>query len=122
MAFDKVVVGFTALFVAFLLAASVLSIYREGAFLVPGLAPTTYSKGDNVPLKVNKVTSERAPIPFRYHDLPVCVPEASQIEFSNENLGEVITGNRIESSLYKVRLNTRLRHSCATLFALVLFP
>jgi len=102
MAYDKVVIGFTALFVAFLLAASVVSIYREGAFLVPGLAPSTYAKDDPVALKVNKVTSVKAPIPYRYHDLPVCVPEEAAIVKSNENLGEIITGNRIESSLYRV--------------------
>lgn len=49
------------------------------------------------------MTSVRAPIPFRYHDLPVCSPDEENIEHTSENLGEVITGNRIESSLYKVR-------------------
>lgn len=100
---EKIVVGFTVLFVLFLVAASVVSIYREGAFLVPGLAPASFKEGQPVPLFVNKVTSAKAPIPFRYHDLPVCTPPEGELESRNSNLGDIITGSRIETSVYSVR-------------------
>eukprot|EP01125_Pyxidicula_operculata_P002012 TRINITY_DN11990_c0_g1_i1.p1 TRINITY_DN11990_c0_g1~~TRINITY_DN11990_c0_g1_i1.p1 ORF type:complete len:659 (-),score=148.07 TRINITY_DN11990_c0_g1_i1:105-2039(-) len=100
MATSKIAVGLTGLFVLFLVVASVVSIYKEGVNMIPGLAPTPYKKSDVVPLFVNKVTSIHTPIPYRYHDLPVCVPENG--EKKNENLGEVITGNRIESSNYQL--------------------
>jgi len=93
-------VGVTAVFVIFLVVASIVSIYNEGAFFIPGLAPIGYAKKENIPLYVNKVTSIHSPIPFRYHSLPVCQP--SQMVARHENLGELLTGNSIEVSSYQV--------------------
>jgi len=70
--------------------------------MIPGLTPTVYKKGDKVPLFVNKVTSVHSPIPYGYHDLPVCKPAEDQIIHQSETLGEIITGNRIESSSYEI--------------------
>uniref|UniRef100_A0A6B2KZX5 Transmembrane 9 superfamily member n=1 Tax=Arcella intermedia TaxID=1963864 RepID=A0A6B2KZX5_9EUKA len=36
--------------------------------------------------------------------MPVCSPSADKLETKSENLGEVITGNRIESSLYELKM------------------
>ena len=40
-------------------------------------------------------------LPYDYYSLPFCRPPT--IEESAENLGEVLSGDRIENSMYKVR-------------------
>eukprot|EP01128_Nolandella_sp_AFSM9_P004408 TRINITY_DN1970_c0_g1_i2.p1 TRINITY_DN1970_c0_g1~~TRINITY_DN1970_c0_g1_i2.p1 ORF type:complete len:697 (+),score=197.25 TRINITY_DN1970_c0_g1_i2:117-2093(+) len=98
---SKLIIGLVTLFVLFLLGASILSIYRGGAVLVPGVHPKTYTKGQPVELLVNKVTTVKGPIPFRYHDLPVCRP--AEITSVGETLGQLLTANRIETSAYVLK-------------------
>jgi hypothetical protein len=59
---------------------------------------------DVITLKVNKLSSTKAQLPFEYYSLPYCRPP--QIISSAENLGEVLRGDRIENSLYQVILHT----------------
>jgi transmembrane 9 superfamily protein 2/4 len=103
MATNRIALGFSALFVLFLIAASVVSIYREGALFIPGLSPTVFKKDDQVQLSVNKITSIHEPIPYRYNDLPVCTPPPDKIQpTSSENIGAIVTGDRIENSVFEV--------------------
>jgi Endomembrane protein 70 len=57
-------------------------------------------QGDRVLLKVNKLTSTRTQLPYEYFSLPYCQPR--KIVSSAENLGEVLRGDRIETSPYEV--------------------
>lgn len=50
--------------------------------------------------QVNKITSVKAAVPYRYHDLPVCTPDRVTVEY--ESLGTVFAGNRLEQSVMKV--------------------
>lgn len=59
-------------------------------------------QGDVVFLKVNKLSSVKTQLPYEYYSLPYCRPEKI-VPFA-ENLGEVLRGDRIENSLYQVRL------------------
>jgi hypothetical protein len=70
------------------------------AYYLPGVAPVEYDDGEQVPLKVIKLTSIHTQLPYRYYDLPFCAP--SKIVDEKENLGEVLRGDRIENSLYEV--------------------
>jgi hypothetical protein len=54
-----------------------------------------------VKLFVSKLTSVKTQIPFDYYSLPYCKPSLASRE--SENIGEVISGDRIENSVYKVR-------------------
>lgn len=74
-------------------------------FYVPGVAPLTLKKGDPVPLKVNALTSTRTQIPRDYYRLPFCVPEGGP-KMASENLGEFLTGNKIQSSPYELFMLT----------------
>lgn len=57
---------------------------------------------DQVRLYVNKLTSTKTQIPFDYYSLPFCHPK--KITEESENLGEVLSGDRIEkNTLYEVR-------------------
>lgn len=80
-------------------------------FYLPGVASTEYLDGDRVDLKVNKLTSVKTQLPYRYYVLPYCVPK--EIHVAAENLGEILLGDSIENSLYDVRMKVNV--SCAML-------
>ena len=53
----------------------------------------------SVKLKVNKMTSSQTLLPVEYYKLPFCQPPEGA-KMDNENLGEFLAGDRIESSPY----------------------
>lgn len=71
-------------------------------FYIPGIAPRNFKYGELVELKVNKVTSVRAQLPFSYYSLPVCKPET--VLENPENLGEVLSGDVIENSAFVIKM------------------
>ncbi|KAK9999583.1 hypothetical protein SO802_019186 [Lithocarpus litseifolius] len=58
--------------------------------------------GDELKVKVNKLTSTKTQLPYSYYSLPYCPPE--KIVDSAENLGEVLRGDRIENSPYVFKM------------------
>ncbi len=109
-----------------LIGAFALAVGTAQAFYLPGVAPQDFAKvrcllrclpprrwwasgthtrpglaqGDKQVLKVNKLTSVHTQLPYEYYSLPYCRPD--KIESSAENLGEVLRGDRIETSPYEV--------------------
>ncbi|KAF2313029.1 hypothetical protein GH714_008809 [Hevea brasiliensis] len=77
---------------------AILALLFHGAhcFYLPGVAPEDFVKGDELKVKVNKLTSTKTQLPYSYYSLPYCRP--SKILDSAENLGEVLRGDRIENS------------------------
>jgi len=73
------------------------------AFYLPGVAPRDYHEGEAVQLKVNKLTSVRTQLPYDYYHLPFCTPPEG-VQENSENLGEILTGNVIENSPYKINM------------------
>lgn len=85
---------------------SILSGQRHvEAFYLPGVAPKSFSKGDTVELKVNAMTSIEDPFPLEYYRLPFCQPPNGPT-MVNENLGELLNGDRIETSPYRIEMQT----------------
>lgn len=74
------------------------------AYYLPGMSPMQYNQGDNVELKVNKLTSVKTQLPYRYYTLPYCKPPS--ITESVENLGEILMGDLIENSAYEIQMLT----------------
>ena len=74
-------------------------------FYVPGVAPLSFNEGDEVPLKVNALTSTRTQIPRDYYQLPFCTPDDGP-KMASENLGEFLTGNKIQSSPFELHMLT----------------
>lgn len=72
------------------------------AFYLPGVAPIDYMPNEPVELKVNRMTSSKTQLPLDYYDLPFCQPE--KIKKSAENLGEILSGDRIENTPYAIRM------------------
>merc|ERR1719388_53103 len=81
------------------------------AFYLPGVAPMEYQEGAKVELKVNKLTSVKTQLPYRYYFLPFCQPK--DLHVSAENLGEILLGDSIENSMYDIRMN--VNNTCAFL-------
>jgi transmembrane 9 superfamily protein 2/4 len=71
----------------------------DGAFYLPGIAPTDYQGGDEVLVSVNKLNSVKTQLPFDYYRFNFCSP--SEVKNKNENLGEVLAGEKIETSPYE---------------------
>ncbi|KAG0005771.1 hypothetical protein BGZ65_010158 [Modicella reniformis] len=93
--------GATATLITALLALSTLPSIGL-AFYIPGLSPTVFREGDRVPLYVNKIFSEKSPLPYAYADLPfVCAPP-KDAKKAWLNLGEVLRGDRISTSEYEL--------------------
>lgn len=61
----------------------------------------------SVELKVNKITSSKEPFPKDYYVLPFC-REDDGPRPASENLGEFLSGDRIESSPYVLRMRKEM--------------
>ena len=71
----------------------------HAAFYLPGIAPSEFQGGDEVPVTVNKLNSVKTQLPFDYYRFNFCEPE--EVKNKNENLGEVLAGEKIETSPYQ---------------------
>lgn len=61
----------------------------------------------SVKLKVNKMTSSKTLMPVDYYKLPFCQPDGGP-RMDNENLGEFLSGDRIESSPYLLKMKEEM--------------
>ncbi|KAH9625509.1 hypothetical protein KSS87_012110, partial [Heliosperma pusillum] len=59
-------------------------------------------QGDDLQVKVNKLSSTKTQLPYDYYFLKYCKPQ--KILNSAENLGEVLRGDRIENSVYTFKM------------------
>lgn len=75
------------------------------AFYLPGVAPREYNVGEKVELKVNKLTSIHTQLPYDYYSHKFCKPNGG-VKTSAENLGEFLSGDRIENSPYLLYMRT----------------
>ncbi|KAH9363566.1 hypothetical protein HPB48_005901 [Haemaphysalis longicornis] len=78
------------------------------AFYLPGLAPVNYCRENattpqcqsNVALYVNRLTSDKSVIPYEYEHFDFC--RTRETVSPSENLGQVVFGERIRLSPYKI--------------------
>ncbi|XP_068596152.1 transmembrane 9 superfamily protein member 5 isoform X3 [Brachionichthys hirsutus] len=98
--------------IGFVLAYSLVSYVCLGsAFYLPGLAPVTFCKevkdGEDckseVELFVNRLDSVESVLPYEYDVFDFCKDPTERRP--SENLGQVLFGERIESSPYKFKFN-----------------
>jgi len=81
-------------------------------FYLPGLAPVNYCKKGagadetkcqtDVKVFVNRLNSEESVIPYDYSYFDFCTSQEGDLENPVENLGQVVFGERIMSSPYKI--------------------
>jgi transmembrane 9 superfamily protein 2/4 len=92
---------------------------RVTTFYLPGLAPVNFCEANhakatcpsNVTLYVNKLSSDQSVIPYEYHSFDFCV--GSENESPVENLGQVLFGERIRPSPYRIAFKEA--HTCSFL-------
>ena len=84
------------------------------AFYIPGVAPVEFKKLDPIEVKAIKLTSLRTQLPYAYYSLPFCRPKDDKFEYKSENLGEVLRGDRIVNTPYRVKMleNVKCRVQC----------
>jgi transmembrane 9 superfamily protein 2/4 len=90
---------------ALILALASVPSPHVNAFYIPGIQPHSFQPGEDVPLKVNALTSTHTQIPRDYYRLPFCRPEKG-VKMASENLGEFLTGNKIQNSPYQIQMLT----------------
>ncbi|XP_012134671.1 transmembrane 9 superfamily protein member 2 isoform X2 [Megachile rotundata] len=86
----------------------ICAIHGTSAFYLPGLAPVNYCKHgetsetckSEIKLYVNRLNTEKYVIPYEYHHFDFCRSDESQSPV--ENLGQVVFGERIRPSCYKL--------------------
>lgn len=71
-------------------------------FYLPGVSPTNWLKLDKISVKAEQLSSARTHLPYEYFWLPFCEPADEHIEHQALNLGEVLAGQRIYNSGYKL--------------------
>lgn len=67
------------------------------------MAVKSFGVGEEVELKVNKLSSVHTQLPFDYYSLKFCQPKDGIKPYS-ENLGEFLRGDRIENSAYEISM------------------
>ncbi|VVC92936.1 unnamed protein product [Leptidea sinapis] len=89
-------------------------IIFNNAFYVPGVAPVEFKKGQKIEVKAVKMTSIHTQLPYSYYSLPLCLPINGSFVYKSENLGEVLRGDRIVNTPYKVHMaeNIKCRLLC----------
>eukprot|EP00808_Paulinella_micropora_P022658 g49217.t1 len=87
-----------------MLPALLLFATFTAGFYLPGVAPRDYADGEPLDMKVVKLDSKKNQLPFDYYSLPFCRPERG-IEKAAENLGEILSGESIQTSAYEFDMN-----------------
>ena len=82
------------------LSVLLLSLSLSSSFYLPGVAPNDYDDGVPINVKVIKLDSVKTQLPYDYYSLPFCRPQ--HVVEEEENLGEVLSGDQIETSPYTV--------------------
>lgn len=77
-----------------------LSLVLAQGFYLPGVAPRDWQLEEKVELKVNKLDSVKTQLPYDFYSLPFCRPD--NVVEAAENLGEILSGDMIESSAYEI--------------------
>jgi len=72
------------------------------SFYLPGVAPHEYDFGEPISVKVNSLESVETQLDYEYYKLPFCQPD--NVKQEAENIGEILSGDRIENSLYQVKM------------------
>jgi transmembrane 9 superfamily protein 2/4 len=98
---------------ALLSSLLLLAPQLASAFYLPGVAPTTYKPGDQVPLYVNSIRPVAAPQDSRLHavvsydyylpDLSFCQPKDGP-KYVSESLGSILFGDRIMTSPFELKM------------------
>ncbi|XP_019165780.1 PREDICTED: transmembrane 9 superfamily member 12-like [Ipomoea nil] len=102
-------------FSAFILLLLLLLISQAcDGFLLPRSYKHVFSKGEGVYVRVKSLTSIDTQLPFSYYRLPYCKPLMGITE-STRNLGQILMGDHVLNSPYRLHMNVNESlHLCTT--------
>lgn len=80
------------------------SISLSMSFTLPGNAPREYQEGESVDLKVTKLTSDVAQVPYEYYYLNFCPPADGVVTSMDESLGQILMGDALVNTPYEIRM------------------
>lgn len=69
---------------------------------IPGAAPRNYADNEKVALKVNNLNSVETQLPYEHYSVAYCKPD--EVAEVSENLGEIMSGERIFNSAYDIHI------------------
>ena len=78
-------------------------VSKTSGFYVPGVAPQDFSDGDKIDVRAIKMTSSHTQLPYEYYSMDLCRPD-TVLEYSSQNLGQIIRGERIVNTPYNVQM------------------
>ena len=86
-------------------AGALLALFSpvSRAFYIPGAFPNVLAPNATLRVRVNALTSDSAELRHDFYSLPFCTPAGGPRRVA-ENLGELLAGDRIETSAYGARL------------------
>ncbi|TPX40358.1 hypothetical protein SeMB42_g06041 [Synchytrium endobioticum] len=87
-----------------ILLVCLVHLHSSSAFYV-SFAHKSYKDGDEIPLYVNKIFSDKTQLPLAYSELPFVCSPANGWKRKLLNLGEVLSGDRISNSDFKILTN-----------------
>lgn len=100
-----------------------LLLDNVSAFYLPGVAPTSYAEGANVPLNVNRLTPAlsgedsqlRSVFSYDYYHeaFNFCKPKDGPPKHVSESLGSILFGDRIMTSSFELKM--KKNESCKVL-------
>ena len=85
-----------------LLALLFVCDVTQAVFYLPGVSPRDFGVNDPIDVMVNKIDSVRTQLPYRYYALNFCRPD--KIRNKEENLGETLAGDDIETAPVRFRM------------------
>lgn len=97
----------------FILLCLALILQPTVNFYIPGVAPLDFTKGEEVEVKAVKMTSTKTQLPYDYYDVAVHCKPLNGTKYKSENLGEILRGDRIVNTNFKVAMDTNV--PCRTL-------
>eukprot|EP00111_Clytia_hemisphaerica_P000381 TCONS_00001054-protein len=83
-----------------------LCLQNVASFYVPGVAPHEFAEGEEIYPKAVKMTSIKTQLPYDYYTLAFCEP--TKKHYVPENLGEILRGDRIVNTPYKLEAGKKL--------------
>uniref|UniRef100_A0A667XYA5 Transmembrane 9 superfamily member n=1 Tax=Myripristis murdjan TaxID=586833 RepID=A0A667XYA5_9TELE len=96
---------------AFVPVFLLFALHSCSAFYLPGLAPVSFCEegkgGDDCQLFVNRLDSVESVLPYEYDVFDFC--KDAEEKRPSENLGQVLFGERIETSPYKFSFNKEVK-------------
>eukprot|EP00922_Rhytidocystis_sp_ex-Travisia-forbesii_P046299 GHVS01069023.1.p1 GENE.GHVS01069023.1~~GHVS01069023.1.p1 ORF type:complete len:654 (+),score=47.37 GHVS01069023.1:161-2122(+) len=95
---------------AVLVVVFCLNVAFVQSWVLPGTSAQDHRDGDTVRIKVNKLTSVDTQLPYPYYYLKF--PRPARVVDDRDNLGEVLMGDKVESSVYNLKM---AQHESCTL-------